>query len=58
MRDFTPAFCEDCEVAVSVMIDQNGNAALVCACPPDDGTYDLDDDAQDWIAENTERFQP
>lgn len=58
MRDFTPAFCDDCEVALSVMVDQNGDAALVCACPPTEGRYDLDDDAQEWVDDRAHRMEP
>lgn len=46
MRDFRPAFCGECEVYLTVMVDQRGDYVLTCSCP---GRYDLTGDALAFV---------
>lgn len=52
MRDFTPAFCAECEVYVTLMADQNGDLALCCSCP--DGARDLSDETAERVRPGVE----
>lgn len=57
VRDFAPVFCDACGASIAVMMDQNGEPVLACACAGSDGLYDLDDDAVEWVTNSGHRME-
>lgn len=54
-HDYAPMFCDDCGVALSLMMDQHGTIVIACGCP--DGVRELDASNEAWAENRGHRLE-